>query len=1178
MSAYGWIRTLAVVFFLGVFGQACLEPVDTNERLSAFEFEAPDTPLTPDPEWVRTARIGGLDVDWEMEPQEVVQLLRARYAQNVSVLELDSALSQYMTDAVFEQQATFLGSVAAMAHRFGMRAVAYYPSLEVLTEQGTTAEHTMYKDHPDWVQRGLDGEANVFYGSLEWWVEGTDESAWMCPNGPYREIYLNRIRRLAASDLDGVWVDVPLLMDHVTTWTCTNVHCDQAFNQWSVAHGHGGEQGFHIPSVADFGDPVFRTWLRWRHETLADFVEDVRVAAHEVDPNFWVIIETFPLDYLDATDKGLDGAFRRSSDHFTRVWEVDSVSNTKAMAWATPEDFTSKIAMYKWARAADRESPSWVFSYGYQPDDAGLVMAAAVATGNRPFETKTPIMTQTTDSDFRTSWFEFLRKEEASVGEAARHAQMGIWYSSASRDYLDMPFGDNGIYGMFVTTSPPNPDSTWWATAADDSVVHKPHIGGWRAAVHTLIQLKIPYRPILSPGDPEAEMAGLEGLWLPSVAAMSDEDAQRIIEFAEAGGIVLATGHFPATLDELGSPRDVSPLAALFGVEPGVPADDHVRVAGAGLAIFRKTLDGGEFFAENVGEEDARWGVSEVERLLRIHLDEAFVLDQDPWVMIESSRPSADRHVLYIVNFSGLQGPYREEVRSLKLGVRPGAGKRVVSARVVTPDEAGQNGAVTVTPVVPGLQELSLDVARFAVVEMELAPDGPSAGPLGYEGPKFASAAREQAAKNGLQFVRDRMRPTDLDPPWSYGVYTNLLEKENSPVERYAHGHLVTSEHMGLMLRAAACMGDSDAFQEAHSFVRDTMVSPTFQVLNWTIDPALKGPVLQQGEPGDPWRNGNAPLDDFRAIRGLIAGAAQVNDPAALALAKRLMRGLYWTSVTNAGYQAQLPLPAYPGGLVGYAWNFEETDGPGRELPAVARGVGDLDTDMIPIDYQDTWTMGAAATWDPRWSPVVASSVDLMLAAEIAIDGAPGGIYYNGLNGVTGQLTGDFENPESVAGKHLKTIQELWTALHLGRAAALPDTVLDAERRQKAGASAARSLAFFKAFHASHGRVPEYLTVAGADVPDCSEAPANVCLVHGLDNLFYGEARIYALLARLALTLGDEVFAGALIDTHILPDREVNPESPRYGSIGLSTADDQDAEAWNVLEAVLTLCLEAGGR
>jgi hypothetical protein len=82
----------------------------------------------------------------------------------------------------------------------------------------------------------------------------------------------------------------------------------------------------------------------------------------------------------------------------------------------------------------------------------------------------------------------------------------------------------------------------------------------------------------------------------------------------------------------------------------------------------------------------------------------------------------------------------------------------------------------------------------------------------------------------------------------------------------------------------------------------------------------------------------------------------------------------------------------------------------------------------------------------------------------------------------------------------------------------------------------------------------------------------------GFDNLWFGEARIYALMGRLALLLDDPDFATQLIDEQLMTDRVTDPVSPRFGAFGRKTVDSGDAEAWNVLESMLTICLAAGGR
>jgi len=195
--------------------------------------------------------------------------------------------------------------------------------------------------------------------------------------------------------------------------------------------------------------------------------------------------------------------------------------------------------------------------------------------------------------------------------------------------------------------------------------------------------------------------------------------------------------------------------------------------------------------------------------------------------------------------------------------------------------------------------------------------------------------------------------------------------------------------------------------------------------------------------------------------------------------------------------------------------------------------------------------------------------VDMMLDSEIP--GSPG-LFYNGLKEGT-TWTGDFEFPGERQGNNLKVIQELWTALHLARISQTDHYVLDQSRRVAAGAAAQRSLAFFKNFYNSNGqRVPEYMTFQGTDVPDGNTGNN---LIVGTENLINGEARIYSQLARLALLFGDDAFAADVIEDKILTDRVTDTASDLYGFIGASTASSNDAEAFNVLESLLTLCLEA---
>ena len=1138
---------------------------------------------SPAPDWIRMARAAGFDAWVDMTDQEINTLINERVAENVSVIEIDSGLSQYLKEAAFKDQISFLNKVAIRAKQQNLRSVVYYPALEVITENaekkikdaksnpnflpiGHPDRHlTMAEDHPEWVQTGIDGKPNVFYGSKEVWVEPGAESAWLSPNTKYKEYFIDRVKRLAATELDGIWIDVPIYLSTGVLWPGAGIEAQIAFSAWSKALGLNGGNGYSTPTSVNYDSPNFKAWIRWRHENLADFIEDVRVAALQVNPNFMIMVENFPADYMDATETGLDGNYRRGTENFFHVWEIDSVSNTKAMEWASVEEFSNKITMYKWARGVDRENPSWAFSYGYKPLDAGLTMGAALASGVAPFESKTPDMTKTIDTNFRSRWFGFVRDHQQALLNTPRSAKVGVWYSSGSRDFQDL--NEGGQYGMYLTTTPPTNDPDWWATEPIDSFKPKPHLGGYRGASHTLIKAHIPFKIITDPGSPAEQLVDTDFLWLPSVGSISDSAANVIKAFVNKGGTVFATGWLPGTLDEFGHARPNSVLKDLFNFPAGTSSPERTNHYGKGVAVYNP-IQGSVAFATAGGKiNDANEILSTAEQLIKIHTKEDLIVDAVDGVHVEIGKQSKNKHYLYVLNYSGLKGPVVHSPQQVSIDYRVPKGYKIASASVSTPNKNAQTGNLQVLDSSEQFSNMTLKVDQFALIELNLVPDAVAKLP---KGPvlKWFDNKRKIAAQSGLNFIKNKMRHSNKQPPLSYGIYTNFIN-DGGLTEIYAHGHHVTAEHMGLMLRASACMGDKTAYEQSYRYVDEVMADPVYNLVNWAIDRDRYKPLIVLD---DGWKNSNAPLDDFRVIRGVIESSFTTDIPEAKELAEKLLTGLYWTSVTDRDHNTKLQFPAYPDGLVGYAWDWNGTTDSTLTPPAIATGIGGLTTDPIPVDYNDLYVLGEAAKMNPRWIPLLASATDLLIDSEVP---SVPGLFYNGYQ-ANNTWTGDFENRDNNQGKHLKTIQTLWIALHLARASQLDPWLLDQQRRTLALAAAKKSLAFFKNFYSAKKRIPEYFTFAGGEVDNCKSPnkPVN-CLVPSEQNLIGGEARIYALLARLALLLDDHSFASKLIDQKIMTDRISNPSDPRYGLIGVSTTDKGNAEAWNVLESVITLCLEA---
>ncbi|MET0340137.1 MAG: endo alpha-1,4 polygalactosaminidase [Polyangiales bacterium] len=398
-------------------------------------------------------------------------------------------------------------------------------------------------------------------------------------------------------------------------------------------------------------------------------------------------------------------------------------------------------------------------------------------------------------------------------------------------------------------------------------------------------------------------------------------------------------------------------------------------------------------------------------------------------------------------------------------------------------------------------------------------------------GPQIGVQARPAAPTTimtrAFDFVKTRMRN-----PLG-GVYTNLLDNENDE-DVYVYGHHVTSEHMGLMLLASAALDDPQAFEESFRFVAERMVSARTGLVFWAIDKRTQQPY-GYFDSDTPFYN--SPLDDFRVVNGLIAGYERWGDARYLDVALRIGRGLYERCVERSGRYAR-----YPGGLVtnGYGW-------------AETRDLGYIQADLVPINYADLWTMRWLSLHDARWHAVVDSAAQLMEASQIPSSGQFYGTYYP-----NGQLAGDWEYQPIEVGEDMppagkvKTIQSLWTAIHLARI----------NRK----ASAQRAYDFYKAQYERTGHVAEYYDYDGSEPRE----------PYFDETLRKGEARIYAQLVRLAYYLGDGTFADRLARDKLEADQFTDPGSPLHGYIGRSTSDGKDAEAFNVLEALLGLAMERG--
>lgn len=647
----------------------------------------------PPADWFRVATVAGAAVDRGDGDVEWITLLNRLVHENVTVVEADSSLSEYQDTESFEKELVSMTKFSTMAHERNLKVVWYYPSLEVITQDGEgKTSGTMYTDHPDWVQYGVSEtpangqiyEPNVFYGSLVFWVDPGAESAWMDPHTAYRDFYLDRVRKIAASGIDGLWLDVPLYNDIVGRWASHSEASRAAFK---------ADTGFSAP-VPDYEgqmDPDadnFRVWLAWRHWVIADFLRDVQEAARGENPAFHLVVETVTMDYNAALLEGLDGSYPivdaddSAWDQVYHVWEVDALSDTSAMFHATEDDWASLIAMYEYGRGQDRNRAGWAFTYGYQPDDAEAVLFTAVTAQINPYELKVPEMTTTVGNDYRERVFGWLRDNESDVYRSQSSARVAIVHSSPSRDYTDVRClleADEYACGvsLFPSWSSPSEDIAWWTTDIDDSLYSSDYMAEYRGIVQAMVSMHEPF-DIISLEQLTAIETRFPGnldqydlLVIPAPTAISDTAVSFLNDWVTSRGKhLLLTGLTPGALDERGLERATNALADLAPLEPSAPDTCRSRVHNSGSVWFCESTLGKAYLAGDMG--DVPDDITQIVYSTR-ERPQPVVTDAAPTVYVDVyARPSANRTLVHALNFTGADGAFDVKPQVFMVGVYVG--------------------------------------------------------------------------------------------------------------------------------------------------------------------------------------------------------------------------------------------------------------------------------------------------------------------------------------------------------------------------------------------------------------------------------------------------------------------------------------------------------------------------
>jgi len=342
-------------------------------------------------------------------------------------------------------------AMADSAHASGNYAFVYNAGLECITENLSAGSPSFLRDHPDWVQRNREGKPAMFGSGDAFWIPENSEDVWISPFAPeWRKIYMEHIRKIAATGIDGIYIDIPYWMTHFDGWE----------NTWASFDEYTVQEFFRKTKInaktdftpGDWDDPDFIKWVDFRINTLTEFMAEINRNAKEVNPKCKTIAEIYP---------GLGEEVPRvGSDVYEMYPVVDVIAHEfnigENSARRTQAEWMEYMTGMFTFRAFAEGKPSWMLSYSWDGEDKivpadameNLFMSQVVA-GTNSWDAHRFVMSGSNDYEARKKIYQWIADNEQFI-YAPRESisPVGIYFSPKTRNYFAEEWTDSYLGTM----------------------------------------------------------------------------------------------------------------------------------------------------------------------------------------------------------------------------------------------------------------------------------------------------------------------------------------------------------------------------------------------------------------------------------------------------------------------------------------------------------------------------------------------------------------------------------------------------------------------------------------------------------------------------------------------------------------------------------------------------------
>jgi hypothetical protein len=397
----------------------------------------------PAQNWTHYVRIGA----YGLQSDNADAIVRDAEMGHVFGIEVDNdVIGRYESYLKPTAKLNAIQAVAGRAHRAGNKAFVYIAGTECITAHADQSAHSVVKDHPDWLQRKITGEPAVFTAGAAFWISPGDEDVWISPYATeWRKTYMERVRQIAATRIDGIYVDIPYWMTHFDGWE----NSWASFDDYTVAafKQKTGLDARHDLRLGNFADPNFRKWVDFRIDTFTDFMREIRDNARAVNPSIMVIPEIYP---------GIEEeSVRVGADVYEMYAVVDAIAHEyefgggdhMASSRSQLDWFLYQAGMHSFRAFAEGKA-TWILNYswdgdkGVDPRDAmkNLAMSQIMA-GVNFWDAPGHSMAGSNDPETRAIIFRWIEQHEKTFYRPRSPIQpVGVYFSPKSRDYAANEF------------------------------------------------------------------------------------------------------------------------------------------------------------------------------------------------------------------------------------------------------------------------------------------------------------------------------------------------------------------------------------------------------------------------------------------------------------------------------------------------------------------------------------------------------------------------------------------------------------------------------------------------------------------------------------------------------------------------------------------------------------------